>query len=74
VHYFEASMKREFTPSTYRLRHFRLHTVPNFDVVRAQGGVGAWVGGWVHTVPNFDVVRAPWVGGWVWVGAHHAQL
>lgn len=32
VHYFEQSLKRDFVPATYRLRHFRLHTVPNFDV------------------------------------------
>ena len=32
VHYLEVSLKREITPQTYRLRHLRLHTVPNFDV------------------------------------------
>lgn len=32
VHYFEQSLKRDFPPATYRLRHIRLHTVPNFDV------------------------------------------
>lgn len=32
VHYFEASLKRPVVPATYRLRHFRMHTVPNFDV------------------------------------------
>jgi len=34
VHYFEQSLKRDFPAATYQLRHFRLHTVPNFDVVR----------------------------------------
>jgi len=33
VHYFEASLKKPVVPATYRLRHFRMHTVPNFDVV-----------------------------------------
>jgi phosphatidylinositol-3,4,5-trisphosphate 3-phosphatase and dual-specificity protein phosphatase PTEN len=32
VHYFETSLKRPVVPYTYRIRHFRLHTVPNFDV------------------------------------------
>lgn len=32
MHYFEQTLKREVTPTTYVLRHFRLHTVPNFDV------------------------------------------
>lgn len=32
MHYFEASLKREPVVATYQLRHFRLHTVPNFDV------------------------------------------
>lgn len=32
MHYFEQSLKRDFPPATYRLRHIRLHTVPNFDV------------------------------------------
>lgn len=32
VHYFEVSLKREISLPTYRLRHIRLHTVPNFDV------------------------------------------
>lgn len=31
-HYFETSLKRSVAPVTFRLRHFRLHTVPNFDV------------------------------------------
>lgn len=26
------SLKREVVEATYRLRHIRLHTVPNFDV------------------------------------------
>ena len=34
VHYFEQSLKRDFPAAAYQLRHFRLHTVPNFDVVR----------------------------------------
>ena len=32
VHYFEQSLKRDFPPAVYQLRHFRLHTVPNFDL------------------------------------------
>jgi phosphatidylinositol-3,4,5-trisphosphate 3-phosphatase/dual-specificity protein phosphatase PTEN len=32
VHYYEASLHRRVTPATYRLRHLRMHTVPNFDV------------------------------------------
>lgn len=32
VHYYEASTKAPFPPAVYRLRHIRLHTVPNFDV------------------------------------------
>jgi phosphatidylinositol-3,4,5-trisphosphate 3-phosphatase/dual-specificity protein phosphatase PTEN len=32
VHYYEASLQRPFPPSTYTLRHVRMHTVPNFDL------------------------------------------
>jgi len=32
VHYYEASLKGNFPPAVYHLRHVRLHTVPNFDV------------------------------------------
>ena len=32
VHYYEASLHRRVAPATYRLRHLRMHTVPNFDV------------------------------------------
>ena len=32
MHYFEASLHRPVAPATYRLRHIRMHTVPNCDV------------------------------------------
>ena len=32
VHYFEASLHRPVQPATYRLRHVRMHTVPNADI------------------------------------------
>lgn len=56
VHYLEQSLKAPFPPAVYKLRHIRLHTIPNFDVT---GGCDPYFE--VRLGPGAKHVRFNWL-------------